>query len=431
MKITLFTDLRYTTRPGATGVDKHIERMASGLRQQPGVDLTLLAASDQENSNPVLHVIPLRRLPFSWRTCSTLWTTTGHPVADRWVGDADWVYCPKNDWIPLRKTHYAVTIHGAHELDPDLPPLPGLKGRLWAARNRTQYRKMCQRADLILTVSNFLKERIVSWFNADPDRVAIVGNGIDDCFFAAGEALESGARSPEPGVRNPESGVRTPEPGTRSPEPGIRNPDTGHRPPNQFPLHPPPSTFPFAPSTLQPSAFSLQPYPFLLAVGGLNFLDGGDRVIALAKKIQRLRLDLRIKVAGCQHEKGMVERAQVTGVMDLLGYVPSEQLAQWMRGAVALYYPTRYETFGMAAAEAMAVGTPVVTCRSTAVPEIVGDAGIYVDADDPRQALDAIQALQTDAKIRMTHINRGRQRAARHTWAACVERLVRELELRM
>ena len=193
MRITLFTDLRYTTRPAPTGVDKHIAWMANGLSRMPGVDLSQLTAADQANSNPALCGIPLRRLPFSWRMASTLWTLTSRPLADRWVGDADWVYCPRNDWIPLRNVRYAVTIHGAHELDPDMPPLPGLKGRLWAARNCIQYRKMCRHADVVLTVSEFLKSRIVDWFDIDPAQVAVVGNGVDPVFFAAGETTVDAA----------------------------------------------------------------------------------------------------------------------------------------------------------------------------------------------------------------------------------------------
>ena len=45
--------------------------------------------------------------------------------------------------------------------------------------------------------------------------------------------------------------------------------------------------------------------------------------------------------------------------------------------------PSHYEGFGLTVLEAMAVGTPVVASNVTALPELVGDAGLLVDPDDP------------------------------------------------
>jgi glycosyltransferase involved in cell wall biosynthesis len=109
--------------------------------------------------------------------------------------------------------------------------------------------------------------------------------------------------------------------------------------------------------------------------------------------------------------------------MLLLGYVPSDRLALYMRDALALLFPTRYETFGIAAAEAMAAGTPVVTCRSTAVPEVVGDAAIYVDPDQPESIVEALMVLQSKPGLRDELIVSGRRRASAYTWPACVSRL--------
>ncbi|MFZ4397524.1 MAG: glycosyltransferase [Kiritimatiellia bacterium] len=416
MKIRLFTDLRFVTSATPTGVGKHIFHMARGLADSPCCQVSLLAASDQIANPGVLSFLPAVRLPLPWKVSSALWTATSRPYADRWCGDADWVYCPKNDWISLRTKRLAVTIHGAHELDPAMPRSACPMQWLYRLRNRVQYRKMCCRANVIFTVSEFLKRQVCDWFSADPDKVVVIGNGVDPVYFAAGAAQAPG------GTGSVASAVNGSE----------YAPSTVHRPPST--VHRPPSTVSApCPLPLPPSAFSLQPsaFPYLLAVGGLNFLDGGDRVIALGQVMKANGCGMRIKVAGCQHEPGWTQQAAETGVIDLLGYVPAEQLALLMRDALALYYPTRYETFGMAAAEAMAAGTPVITCHSTAVPEIVGDAGIYVDPDDAGQAMEAILAIQANSALRLTHVTRGRQRAAAHTWEACVERLVHALELRM
>jgi glycosyltransferase involved in cell wall biosynthesis len=98
-----------------------------------------------------------------------------------------------------------------------------------------------------------------------------------------------------------------------------------------------------------------------------------------------------------------------------------------MKTSLALPYLTRYETFGMAAAEGMVAGTPVVTCRLTAVPEIVGDAGIYVGPDKPHEAVDMIMDLSCNASKRAECITRGKRAAPIYTWKACVTRLHRAL----
>lgn len=111
----------------------------------------------------------------------------------------------------------------------------------------------------------------------------------------------------------------------------------------------------------------------------------------------------------------------------LLSYVPAERLAPLMKGAIALLYLTRYETFGMTAAEALAAGTPIITCNCTAVREIVGDAGIYVNPEKPFESVDAVLEFSSSSRKRDEFIMRGKSIAATHTWGNCVSRLQRVL----
>jgi glycosyltransferase involved in cell wall biosynthesis len=83
----------------------------------------------------------------------------------------------------------------------------------------------------------------------------------------------------------------------------------------------------------------------------------------------------------------------------------------------------------------MAAGLPVIACRSTAVPETVGDAAIYVDVSEVGQAsppvtaslLSAIDTLRNSSS-RAEWIARGKARAAAFTWPACISRLATALE---
>ena len=90
------------------------------------------------------------------------------------------------------------------------------------------------------------------------------------------------------------------------------------------------------------------------------------------------------------------------------GYVPKEELVRLYQSAACLVFPTRYEGFGLPAAEAMACGTPVVARPDAAVREVVGDAGVLTDdlADGVRRALAERDRLSAA----------GIERAALYTW---------------
>lgn len=66
----------------------------------------------------------------------------------------------------------------------------------------------------------------------------------------------------------------------------------------------------------------------------------------------------------------------------ILTNVDDQQLARLYGEATALFFPSRYEGFGLPVLEALACGTPVVTCRNSSLPEVGGDAALYVDPDN-------------------------------------------------
>ncbi len=82
-----------------------------------------------------------------------------------------------------------------------------------------------------------------------------------------------------------------------------------------------------------------------------------------------------------------------------LGYVAEAELAPLYSGALGFCYPSLYEGFGMPPLEAMACGTPVVTSNNTALPEVVGDAAILVDAEDIDSIAQGIQSLIDDEAL--------------------------------
>jgi alpha-1,3-rhamnosyl/mannosyltransferase len=76
----------------------------------------------------------------------------------------------------------------------------------------------------------------------------------------------------------------------------------------------------------------------------------------------------------------------------------------------------------------MAVGTAVITSGGTAVPEIVGDAGLYV-SNKLQDVVDGILQIAGDAAYIESLRIAGRRRAKHFTWEACVERLMTALKV--
>ena len=371
MKIAVFTDLRFVQSTVPTGVGKHIIQMVSGLARVPGNEVEFLATRDQylagglrlEEAAPSFRV---RKLPLPWKAAEAIWTLAGGPAVDSYCQGADWVYCPKNDFIPLRNVRSAVTIHGAHELDPQVPRAPGLAARLNRIRRRLSYARITSNARLVLTVSEFLKARIIDWFGCDDQKIVVVGNGVEREFFDA-------ACSPRGSL--------------------LRSADR----------------------------------PYLLCVGGLNDVDGGGLILDVAQLLLRTHPGLQIVVAGLQHDARHLARARELANVELQGYVPAAKLALLMRDACALLYLPTYETFGIAAAEAMATGVPVITTGGTAIPEIVGNAGLYATSNS-HDVIDKINSVFLDDALAESLRKAGRERARNYTWQACVDRLQAALQ---
>ena len=148
---------------------------------------------------------------------------------------------------------------------------------------------------------------------------------------------------------------------------------------------------------------------YVLAVGTLE----PRKNLAAAEQAAR-RLGLELRVAG---EPGWGDVA----VDGWLGRVSDERLAELMRGARCLVYPSLYEGFGLPIAEAMACGTPVVTSRGGATEEVAGAAAVLVDPLDPGSIAAGIeQALGRCAELRALGLERARafswRAAAAATW---------------
>lgn len=104
-------------------------------------------------------------------------------------------------------------------------------------------------------------------------------------------------------------------------------------------------------------------------------------------------------------------------------YIPSEDLAALYSGALAFVFPSLYEGFGMPPLEAMACGTPVLTSNAASLPEVVGDAAVLVNPYRVEAIAKGMQAILTDPALRQRMRQRGLARAKQFSWDAAAKLL--------
>jgi len=97
-------------------------------------------------------------------------------------------------------------------------------------------------------------------------------------------------------------------------------------------------------------------------------------------------------------------------------YIPSESLPFFYCGADVFVYPTLFEGFGLPCLEAMSCGCPVVSSKTSSIPEVVGQAGILVDPYSVNEIADAIYKVISYMSIRSEMKRKGLLKALEFNW---------------
>jgi glycosyltransferase involved in cell wall biosynthesis len=238
---------------------------------------------------------------------------------------------------------------------------PSEANRLMQPYFRYIVRPAAKRAAYILTCSEFSKQEIITWAGIAPEKVVVVGCGVDESFTPEGESMDLG-----------------------------------------FPYllyvgnHRPHKNLPRLLAAFQQSMGLSTGLP-----KDLKLLLSGPPTPDILVEIQRL---------------GLVDRVQFTG------FIQDQDLPAYYRGAVALMFPSLYEGFGLPPIEAMACGIPVLTANVTSLPEVVGDAALLVNPYEVAEIAAGIVRIVNDGDLRSKLIDRGLKQAQKHRWSNTVEK---------
>jgi glycosyltransferase involved in cell wall biosynthesis len=372
--------LRAISKP--TGVGQHIVQMVEHLADRDGVSPSLLATRDDYRQvypylSKRLAGLPVNYLPRAERLVRAFLLSTNLVSIERWSGNVDWIYCPKEQPVATKRARLAVTVHDVLAFE---PAISGMERRI-SFRSRARWRlimkRILKRADLIATVSEFTRQRLIELCGIrDEKRLVVVGNGVASCYFQSRQSDD----------------VQILE------------------------------------------QFGIQPDSYLMSIGSLTFRKGGDLLLDLAQQLRKRKLPWRILVTGQRHDADLLRRYQALKAdipdlpLELPGYVSNDEQAVLLRNALTMVFPSRYEGFGIPVLEAMAAGTPVICSQSAALPEVAGEAAMYCESNHPEEWLDRLLTMANGSGVREQFIDSGLSRAREFTWGRCVSRLVNAMQ---
>jgi glycosyltransferase involved in cell wall biosynthesis len=305
------------------------------------------------------------RLPERWM--SILWHRLRLPIPIDWAtGPVDIFHAPDFVLPPVRRGRRVLTVHDlAFLLYPECADT-----RLREYLMRVVPRSV-RAADFVVADSANTQNDVICMLGADPDRTAVVPGGVEARFRAA-------------------------------------SPDAVAELRTRLDLN----------------------TPFILSIGMIEPRKNWQGLIrAYSEARVRHHLPHRLVLAG---PRGWLwesifeerDRSPFRNDVVFLGFVPDADLPTLYTAADLFAFPSFYEGFGLPPLEAMACGTPVVVSDAASLPEVVGDAGLTVAADDVDALAEALARVLLDASLHASLRDAGLARAATFTWQVAAERLL-------
>lgn len=239
--------------------------------------------------------------------------------------------------------------------------------KAFVLRSRILMRSAARRASHVLTVSDFSRGELARIYGVPPDRISVVKNAANLTRFAPGLADHSLLSN---------RGISS---GNYILSVGRLEPRKNHE------------------GLVEAYARLVGRVPHLVLVGQRDFKCSG-----VLEAIRRNGLGHRVSV---------------------LEDVSDAELPVLYSNALFFAYPAFAEGFGMPPLEALACGIPVIASNTTAIPEVVGDAGLLVDPTDIEALRSGMQSLIDDEVLRRKLSSVSRSRAERFRWDVSARRL--------
>ena len=161
--------------------------------------------------------------------------------------------------------------------------------------------------------------------------------------------------------------------------------------------------------------------PFLLFLGTVEPRKNITRLVLAFEKIADKFSELQLVIAGkagWHYEETMqaIASSRYLSRIHTLGFVTDSTKDILLGSCEMVIYPSLYEGFGLPVLEAMAAGAPVITGNISSLPEVAGDAALFIDPYSVDEMADAIENLMLDGSKRDALRDAGLRQAAKFTW---------------
>lgn len=183
-----------------TGVGKHMLNMTLGLAGRGDCEPSLLTSRKGLDESGLIprdlptHGLPASPYPLSDNLMHRLWKYVGFPTAEHWCKQADWIYAPGETFVATTRARFASSVHAIHFFDPHYAEYKSPENARARVRWRFHLDRVFRKASLILTPSDFLRDRLAQLYPSRAADIVTVGNGVEEAFFEAADG--SGERFP-------------------------------------------------------------------------------------------------------------------------------------------------------------------------------------------------------------------------------------------
>ena len=175
--------------------------------------------------------------------------------------------------------------------------------------------------------------------------------------------------------------------------------------------------------------------PYLLAVGNLQPRKNIPRLIDAWQRLRARHADFTPQLVIVGRKAWMFDdilgsaRAGAhAGDIVFTDYLPEHELVALYSGAGVFVYPSLFEGFGLPPVEAMACGAPVIVSNTTSLPEVCGEAALYVEPTNVEQLAARILELHGDPDLQRCYREKGLRQAQKFRHSNLIEVTVRAYE---
>lgn len=174
--------------------------------------------------------------------------------------------------------------------------------------------------------------------------------------------------------------------------------------------------------------------PFLLYVGLLGTHKNIFRLIEAFGLVKKQIPELSLLIIGEKDQRYFADLQKAAIALKVeksvifTGFVPEEDLPLFYQNAVLFVFPSLYEGFGFPPLEAMAYGLPVVSSKASSMPEILGQAAKYFDAEDRKDMAEKIISLFKNPQEQKYLKQLGFEQIKKYSWDKMVKETLKIYE---